>query len=83
MPARALPTLVSGEDGKHSYLLSWLVWLGALGAATAAMLTVRPSLDKAHVALAYLLVVLGASGGRGLLARRRSRAPLPGLRTRS
>ena len=65
MPPRALPTLVSGDDGKHNYLLSWLVWLGALGAATAAMLTVRPSLDKAHVALAYLLVVLGAGARAG------------------
>jgi two-component system sensor histidine kinase KdpD len=46
----------------------WLVWLGALTAVTAAMLAVRGSLDKAHVALAYLLLVLGASsrGGRVL-----------------
>jgi two-component system, OmpR family, sensor histidine kinase KdpD len=48
--------------------LPWLLWLGALAAATAAMLAVRPSLDKAHVALVYLLLVLGASarGGRAL-----------------
>jgi two-component system, OmpR family, sensor histidine kinase KdpD len=46
----------------------WLVWFGALGAVTAGMLAVRDSLDKAHVALAYLLLVLGASsrGGRTL-----------------
>jgi two-component system, OmpR family, sensor histidine kinase KdpD len=46
----------------------WLVWFGALAAVTAGMLAVRDSLDKAHVALAYLLLVLGASsrGGRVL-----------------
>jgi two-component system sensor histidine kinase KdpD len=46
----------------------WLVWLGALTLVTAGMLAVRTSLDKAHVALAYLLLVLGASsrGGRAL-----------------
>jgi two-component system sensor histidine kinase KdpD len=46
----------------------WLVWLGALAAVTGGMLAVRTSLDKAHVALVYLLLVLGASarGGRAL-----------------
>jgi two-component system sensor histidine kinase KdpD len=46
----------------------WLVWFGALAVVTAGMLAVRDSLDKAHVALVYLLLVLGASsrGGRVL-----------------
>lgn len=43
-----------------------LFWGAALAAVTAVMLAVRPALDKAHVALVFLLVVLGASavGGR-------------------
>ena len=43
-----------------------IVWLIALGAVTAAMLVVSVRLDKAHVALVFLLVVLGgsAAGGR-------------------
>ncbi len=47
---------------------AWLLWIGALTLVTAAMLGVRDALDGAHVALAYLLVVLGASasGGRML-----------------
>lgn len=46
----------------------WLVWFGALAVVTAGMLAVRDSLDKAHVTLAYLLLVLVASsrGGRVL-----------------
>ena len=44
----------------------WLLWLGTLAATTALMLLARDRLDKAHVALVYLLVVLGGSalGGR-------------------
>ncbi|HEU4996360.1 MAG TPA: DUF4118 domain-containing protein [Gemmatimonadaceae bacterium] len=43
-----------------------LFWLGTLAAVTAVMLAVRGNLDKAHVTLVLLLVVLGASavGGR-------------------
>jgi two-component system sensor histidine kinase KdpD len=46
----------------------WVVWFGALLAAGAAMLSVRSRLEKAHVALIFLLVVLGGSsaGGRVL-----------------
>lgn len=46
----------------------WLAWIGAVVAATIGMYLVRGSLDKAHVTLAYLLLVLGASaaGGRAL-----------------
>ena len=48
--------------------VTWIIWAAVLGAVTAGLLTVRGSLDRAHVALAYLLVVLGASsrGGRAL-----------------
>lgn len=47
---------------------AWAAWLAALAALTGAMAAVRPHLDKAHVALAYLLVVLAASA-RGSRAR--------------
>jgi two-component system sensor histidine kinase KdpD len=43
----------------------WIRWIGALTALTAAMVAVRPSLDSAHIALLYLLVVLGASSAAG------------------
>lgn len=43
----------------------WLIWCGALIALTLAMVSLRQSLDKAHVALLYLLVVLGASSASG------------------
>ena len=43
----------------------WLLWMLALAAATLAMLAVRPRLDKAHVALVFLLVVLGGSAAAG------------------
>jgi two-component system sensor histidine kinase KdpD len=48
--------------------LLWVAWFGALVIIGAAMLSVRARLDKAHVALIFLLVVLGASaaGGRVL-----------------
>ena len=41
--------------------LGWTTWLAALGALTAGMVAVRPGLDRAHVALAYLLLVLAGS----------------------
>ena len=49
-------------------VLRWLIALSVLAAVTAGMYLVRASLDKAHVTLVYLLVVLGASavGGRAL-----------------
>jgi len=45
-----------------------LRWLAVLAVATLLLFVVRARLDKAHVALAYLLVVLGASsdGGRAI-----------------
>jgi two-component system sensor histidine kinase KdpD len=47
---------------------NWLVWCSAFVIVTALLLVVRARLDKAHVALIYLLVVLGGSavGGRAL-----------------
>jgi two-component system sensor histidine kinase KdpD len=46
----------------------WAAWVAALAALTAAMVAVRAELEKAHVALAYLLLVLAAST-RGPRAR--------------
>lgn len=60
---------VQSRDAKRNRIvLRWTVTLGALAAATVAMYAVRPSLDKAHVTLVYLLIVLlaSAAGGRGL-----------------
>jgi two-component system sensor histidine kinase KdpD len=57
--------------GRAVRAVPWRRWLAAalaLALATVLLLLVRPSLDKVHVALAYLLVVLGgsAAGGRSL-----------------
>jgi two-component system, OmpR family, sensor histidine kinase KdpD len=43
-----------------------LLWLGVLAGTTAVLVVLRSNLDKTHVALAFLLVVLGgsAAGGR-------------------
>jgi two-component system sensor histidine kinase KdpD len=54
------------DDGERRFdLASFLLWLGALALVTLAMLTVRARLDKAHIALGYLLVVLGAGASTG------------------
>jgi two-component system sensor histidine kinase KdpD len=62
-------TLASPHDhedaSRHEPIFPWLAWLAALSAVTVAMLAVRARLDKAHVALAYLLVVLGAGARAG------------------
>jgi two-component system sensor histidine kinase KdpD len=46
----------------------WMAWFAVLIVVAALMLLVRSRLDKAHVALLFLLVVLGgsAAGGRAL-----------------
>ena len=46
----------------------WSLWFVAIAVTTVAMLTVRHALDAAHIALVYVLIVLGASarGGRPL-----------------
>ena len=60
------PLEVEPEDGERRINVAvLLLWLGALAAVTVAMLAVRSSLDKAHVALGYLLVVLGAGASTG------------------
>ena len=48
--------------------LAWVTWLALLALGTAIMVWARARLGQAHVALTYLLVVLGASarGGRAL-----------------
>src|SRR5437764_11078761 len=45
--------------------LTWFVWLVLLAAVTAALLPLRPSLNEAHIALAYLLLVQFASARHG------------------
>lgn len=44
---------------------TWVGWFVLLAAVTVLLLAARSHLDKVHVALAYLLVVLGASAGGG------------------
>ena len=43
----------------------WLFWTLVLAAVTGGMLLLRAELDQAHVALIYLMVVLGASARKG------------------
>ena len=49
-------------------VVRWIAWLGVLTLITVVMFMLRPQLDKAHVALGFLIVVLGgsAAGGRAL-----------------
>src|SRR5688500_11214898 len=49
-------------------LKQWLLWFAVATALTTAMLPLRDRLDEAHIALLYLLPVLGgaAQGGRRL-----------------
>jgi two-component system sensor histidine kinase KdpD len=46
-------------------LLQWAIWFALLAAATLFLLPLRARLDKVHVALAFLLVVLGGSSAAG------------------
>jgi two-component system sensor histidine kinase KdpD len=57
-----------GASARGRTLVRWVITLSVLTAATALMYVARGSLDKAHVALVYLLIVLAASaaGGRWL-----------------
>jgi len=43
----------------------WLVWFVVLGVVTMALIAIRARINEAHVALAYLLIVQGASARRG------------------
>jgi two-component system sensor histidine kinase KdpD len=49
----------------HRTIGQWLLWFGVLCVVCGLMLTMRDRLDKAHVALGFLLVVLGASSAQG------------------
>ena len=62
-PGTARPDPRTTSQSKH-----WTLWFAVLLVAGAAMWTVRTRLDKAHVALGFLLIVLGGSsaGGRAL-----------------
>ena len=53
---------------RPSTSLIWMAWLATLALATIAMWLLRDQLDKAHVALLFLVIVLGgsATGGRAL-----------------
>ncbi len=48
--------------------LLWVTWLGLLAGLTIAFVAVRGQIDRVHVALAFLVIVLGgsATGGRRL-----------------
>lgn len=56
------------DAGRGRAAAGWAAWTLALAALTAAMAAVHEHLDRAHVALAYLLLVL-AAGTRGSRAR--------------
>jgi two-component system sensor histidine kinase KdpD len=43
----------------------WLVWFGVLAATATVLMLMRGQLDKAHFALAFLLVVLAGSAAEG------------------
>ena len=55
------------NDTQH-VVVRWVAWLGILAVVTVVMFMLRPQLDKAHVALGFLIIVLGgsAAGGRAL-----------------
>ncbi|MEO5815545.1 MAG: ATP-binding protein [Gemmatimonadaceae bacterium] len=46
-------------------LRPWLVWFGVLAATASLLLVMRGRLDKAHFALAFLIVVLAGSAAEG------------------
>ncbi|MHB8839512.1 MAG: DUF4118 domain-containing protein [Gemmatimonadaceae bacterium] len=56
-----------GTARARTGVAQWVSWLLVLALATLAMLALRTHLDKAHVALIYLLVILGASAAGGRL----------------
>jgi drug/metabolite transporter (DMT)-like permease len=51
-------------------VVRWVAWLGVLVIVTAVMFVLRPQLDKAHVALGFLIVVLGGSAAGARSASR-------------
>lgn len=52
-------------DGRRQQAIRWALWLGILGLVTGLLLWQRIRLDKAHIALVYLLIGLGASAHAG------------------
>lgn len=58
-------TTPSTSSSAPRQLRTWLLALLALGVATALLAPLRARLDKGHVALIYLLVVLGGSAASG------------------
>ena len=62
MIARLMATL---RDDRRRQTLRWALWLALLVLVTGALLWQRARLDKAHVALIYLLIGLGASAHAG------------------
>jgi two-component system sensor histidine kinase KdpD len=59
------PAAHQAQEERRFDVASFLFWLGALALVTVAMLAVRARLEKVHVALGYLLVVLGAGASTG------------------
>jgi len=55
------------HPGRYGPLPALLLWTALAAVATLALWAYRASLDQAHMALAYLLVVLGASAREGRL----------------
>ena len=53
---------------RQQIIVRWIAWLGILAVVTVILFAFRPRLDKVHVALGFLIVVLGgsAAGGRAL-----------------
>lgn len=68
MTASALTSEQHRRRSVIRQVVLWVAWIGAVISATVGMYFVRASLDKAHVTLVYLVLVLGASaaGGRAL-----------------
>lgn len=53
------------RDMKRKLSRNWLLWPAVLLALTVAMFFAQPFLEKSHIALLFLLVVLGGSAGGG------------------
>ena len=51
--------------GRQQIVVRWIVWFGVLAIVTVVLFALRPQLDKAHVALGFLIVVLGGSAAAG------------------
>jgi len=67
-PGQPFSTRLAPLLERHAGMRIWITWLVILAAATLLLLALRARLDKAHVALGFLVVVLGGSsaGGRAL-----------------